>query len=90
MVTTFLQAIRYFEKLLHDLDIICALSLDPVLENVLHFIAQFQQSVPDLVPRAFLQVGHTCMLQGPSYHSNVEKQTYLSLAPCTINKVSPG
>uniref|UniRef100_A0A453PY08 NAA35-like TPR repeats domain-containing protein n=1 Tax=Aegilops tauschii subsp. strangulata TaxID=200361 RepID=A0A453PY08_AEGTS len=29
--------------------------LDPVLENVLHFIAQFQKSVPDLVPRAFLQ-----------------------------------
>ncbi|EMS49179.1 hypothetical protein TRIUR3_19871 [Triticum urartu] len=50
------DAIRYFEKLLHDLDIICALSLDPVLENVLHFIAQFQKSVPDLVPRAFLQV----------------------------------
>ncbi|KAF7086636.1 hypothetical protein CFC21_089920 [Triticum aestivum] len=49
------DAIRYFEKLLHDLDIICALSLDPVLENVLHFIAQFQKSVPDLVPRAFLQ-----------------------------------
>ncbi|KAM0883840.1 hypothetical protein ACQ4PT_031369 [Festuca glaucescens] len=49
------DAIRYFEKLLHDLDIICALSLDPVLENVLQFIAQFQKSVPDLVPRAFLQ-----------------------------------
>uniref|UniRef100_A0ACD5ZFF1 Uncharacterized protein n=1 Tax=Avena sativa TaxID=4498 RepID=A0ACD5ZFF1_AVESA len=49
------DAIRYFEKLMHDLDIICALSLDPVLENVLHFIAQFQKSLPDLVPRAFLQ-----------------------------------
>jgi len=53
------DAIRYFEKLMHDLDIICALSLDPVLENVLHFIAQFQKSLPDLVPRAFLQVGYT-------------------------------
>jgi hypothetical protein len=59
LVTTLWQAIRYFEKLLHDLDIICALSLDPVLENVLQFIAQFQKSVPDLVPRAFLQVGYT-------------------------------
>ncbi|KAG8072796.1 hypothetical protein GUJ93_ZPchr0006g46170 [Zizania palustris] len=49
------DSIRYFEKLLHDLDFICASSLDPVLENVLHFIVQFQKSVPDLVPRAFLQ-----------------------------------
>jgi hypothetical protein len=66
MVTSLLQAIRYFEKLLHDLDIICALSLDPVLENVLHFIAKFQKSIPDLVPRAFLQVGHTYILQEQS------------------------
>ncbi|KAL5211511.1 hypothetical protein ABZP36_022358 [Zizania latifolia] len=49
------DSIRYFEKLLRDLDIICASSLDPMLENVLHFIVQFQKSVPDLVPRAFLQ-----------------------------------
>ncbi|EEC74188.1 hypothetical protein OsI_09326 [Oryza sativa Indica Group] len=49
------DAIRYFEKLLHDLDIICSSPLDPVLENVLHFVVQFQKSVPDLVPRAFLQ-----------------------------------
>lgn len=55
----YIQAIRYFEKLLHDLDIICSSPLDPVLENVLHFVVQFQKSVPDLVPRAFLQVGHT-------------------------------
>ena len=60
------QAIRYFEKLLHDLDVICALSLDPVLENALHFIVQYQKSVPDLVPRAFLQVGCTYTLHGPS------------------------
>jgi N-alpha-acetyltransferase 35, NatC auxiliary subunit len=52
------QAIRYFEKLLHDLDVICSSSVGPVLENVLHFIVQFQKSVPDLVPRAFLQVGY--------------------------------
>nr|BAD36037.1 natC N(alpha)-terminal acetyltransferase, Mak10 subunit-like [Oryza sativa Japonica Group] len=49
------DAIRYFEKLLRDLDIICSSPLDPVLENVLHFVVQFQKSVPDLVPRAFLQ-----------------------------------
>ncbi|XP_006649138.1 N-alpha-acetyltransferase 35, NatC auxiliary subunit [Oryza brachyantha] len=49
------DAIRYFEKLLCDLDIICSSPLDPVLENVLHFVVQFQKSVPDLVPRAFLQ-----------------------------------
>jgi hypothetical protein len=60
------QAIRYFERLLHDLDVICTSSLDPVLENVLYFIVQFQKTVPDLVPRAFLQVGHTYILRGPS------------------------
>jgi hypothetical protein len=60
------QAIRYFERLLHDLDVICALSLNPVLDNVLHFIVQFQKTVPDLVPRAFLQVGHTYILRRPS------------------------
>jgi N-alpha-acetyltransferase 35, NatC auxiliary subunit len=58
VVTTIFQAIRYFEKLLHDLDVICAYSVGPVLENVLHFIVQFQKSVPDLIPRAFLQVGY--------------------------------
>jgi N-alpha-acetyltransferase 35, NatC auxiliary subunit len=58
VVTIIFQAIRYFEKLLHDLDVICAYSVGPVLENVLHFIVQFQKSVPDLVPRAFLQVGY--------------------------------
>uniref|UniRef100_A0A453PYC8 NAA35-like N-terminal domain-containing protein n=1 Tax=Aegilops tauschii subsp. strangulata TaxID=200361 RepID=A0A453PYC8_AEGTS len=72
------DAIRYFEKLLHDLDIICALSLDPVLENVLHFIAQFQKSVPDLVPRAFLQnmysVSYLCYsLLFPTYINNDAK-----------------
>ncbi|TVU27867.1 hypothetical protein EJB05_19368, partial [Eragrostis curvula] len=54
-VLSWSDAIRYFEKLLHDLDVICASSVGPVLENVLHFIVQFQKSVPDLVPRAFLQ-----------------------------------
>ncbi|KAL6635301.1 hypothetical protein ACP70R_027972 [Stipagrostis hirtigluma subsp. patula] len=63
------DAIRYFEKLLHDLDVICASSLDPVLENVLHFIVQFQKSIPDLVPRAFLQ---TLLVQdGKLYGQNL-------------------
>ena len=50
------QAIEYFEKLLHDLDIICSFSLEPMLEDVLHFVVQFQESQPDLVARAHLQV----------------------------------
>ncbi|OEL26882.1 N-alpha-acetyltransferase 35, NatC auxiliary subunit [Dichanthelium oligosanthes] len=69
VLTIMFQAVRYFEKLLHDLDVICALSLDPVLENVLHFIVQFQKSVPDLVPRAFLQ---TLLIQdGKLYGQNM-------------------
>ncbi|KAF8689938.1 hypothetical protein HU200_041573 [Digitaria exilis] len=68
-VLSWSNAIRYFEKLLHDLDVICALSLDPVLENVLRFIVQFQKSVPDLVPRAFLQ---TLLVQdGKLYGQNL-------------------
>nr|CAB3451393.1 unnamed protein product [Digitaria exilis] len=35
-VLSWSNAIRYFEKLLHDFDVICALSLDPVLENSLN------------------------------------------------------
>ena len=50
------QAIEYFEKLLHDLDIICSFSLDAVLEAALRFVVQFQKSKPDLVARAHLQV----------------------------------
>lgn len=50
------QAIEYFEKLLHDLDVICSFSLDPLLESVLHFVVQFQKSQPDLVARSHLQV----------------------------------
>ncbi|KAJ1281484.1 hypothetical protein BS78_04G309500 [Paspalum vaginatum] len=68
-VLSWSDAIRYFEKLLHDLDIICASSLDPVLENVLQFIVQFQKSVPDLVSRAFLQ---TLLVQdGKLYGQNL-------------------
>ncbi|KAH7688507.1 N-alpha-acetyltransferase 35 NatC auxiliary subunit protein [Dioscorea alata] len=50
------RAIEYFEKLLHDLDIICSFSLEPMLEDVLHFVVQFQESQPDLVARAHLQL----------------------------------
>ncbi|KAJ4792597.1 hypothetical protein LUZ62_043843 [Rhynchospora pubera] len=46
----------YFEKLLHDLDILCSFSFDPMLENILHFVVQFQKSKPDLVARAYLQL----------------------------------
>jgi hypothetical protein len=52
----FCQAIEYFEKLLHDLDIICSYPLDPSLEVLLRFVAQFQKAQPDLVARAHLQV----------------------------------
>ncbi|KAL6911654.1 hypothetical protein ACP4OV_000459 [Aristida adscensionis] len=78
-VLSWSDAIRYFEKLLHDLDVICASSLDPVLENVLHFIVQFQKSIPDLVPRAFLQ-GRSFAIPSP-FHNNdpkvILKQTLL-------------
>jgi len=51
-----LQAIDYYVKLLHNLDKICAFSLEPDLEAVLEFVIQFQKSRPDLVARAHLQV----------------------------------
>ncbi|KAG6769313.1 hypothetical protein POTOM_024937 [Populus tomentosa] len=50
------KAIEYFEKLLHDLDIICSYPLDPSLEVLLRFVAQFQKAQPDLVARALLQL----------------------------------
>lgn len=50
------KAVEYFEKLLHDLDVICSFSLDPLLESVLHFVVQFQKSQPDLVARSHLQL----------------------------------
>ncbi|OUZ99842.1 NatC N(alpha)-terminal acetyltransferase [Macleaya cordata] len=49
------KAIEYFEKLLHDLDVICSFSLDPFLEGILRFVVQFQKLQPDLVARAHLQ-----------------------------------
>uniref|UniRef100_A0A1D1ZAE2 N-alpha-acetyltransferase 35, NatC auxiliary subunit n=1 Tax=Anthurium amnicola TaxID=1678845 RepID=A0A1D1ZAE2_9ARAE len=53
---TLKEAINYFEKLLHDLDIICLFPLDPSLEGVMRFVVQFQKSQPDLVARAHLQL----------------------------------
>ncbi|CAN8270746.1 unnamed protein product [Cochlearia groenlandica] len=50
------KAIEYFVKLLHNLDQICAFSLEPDLDAVLQFVTQFQKSRPDLVARAHLQL----------------------------------
>ncbi|KAF5742014.1 Acetyltransferase putative isoform 1 [Tripterygium wilfordii] len=55
-ILTWKKATEYFEKLLHDLNVICSYALDPVLEDVLRFVVQFQKSQPDLVARAHLQV----------------------------------
>lgn len=54
-----IQAIEYFQKLLHDLDIICSYPLDPLFEGVLYFVTEFQKFKPDLVARAHLQVSST-------------------------------
>ncbi|KAL8126045.1 uncharacterized protein LOC141720668 [Apium graveolens] len=50
------KAIEYFQKLLHDLDIICSYPLDPLFEGVLNFVTEFQKFKPDLVARAHLQL----------------------------------
>lgn len=50
------KAVEYFQKLLHDLDIICSYSLDPLFEGVLRFVVEFQKFKPDLVARAHLQL----------------------------------
>ncbi|KAL0333985.1 UNVERIFIED_CONTAM: hypothetical protein Sangu_1554700 [Sesamum angustifolium] len=49
------KAVNYFQKLLHDLDIICSYSLDPVFEGALRFVVDFQKFQPDLVARAYIQ-----------------------------------
>lgn len=58
------QAIEYFQKLLHDLEVVCSYSLDSVLEAVLHFVVDFQKLHPDLVARSFLQVGYEMSSRG--------------------------
>ncbi|XP_059637894.1 uncharacterized protein LOC132279856 isoform X2 [Cornus florida] len=49
------KAVEYFQKLLHDLDVMCSYSLDPSLEGLLRFVVEFQKLQPDLVARAHLQ-----------------------------------
>ncbi|XP_073013320.1 uncharacterized protein [Typha latifolia] len=55
-IVSWKDAVRYFEKLLHDLDVVCAFSFYPTLENVLHFVVQFQKAQPALVARSHLQL----------------------------------
>ncbi|XP_027330807.1 N-alpha-acetyltransferase 35, NatC auxiliary subunit isoform X3 [Abrus precatorius] len=50
------KALEYFIKLLRDLDIICAYTLDPSLEAALLFVVKFQKSQPDLISRSHLQL----------------------------------
>lgn len=57
-----IQAIEYFQKLLHDLDIICSYPLDPLFEGVLNFVTEFHKFKPDLVARAHLQVSSTSLI----------------------------
>eukprot|EP00250_Pteridium_aquilinum_P007829 c17472_g1_i1 orf=715-2403(-) len=50
------EAIKYFIKLLEDLDIICSFSTKLSLEELLQVLVDFQKREPDLVARAFLQI----------------------------------
>ncbi|KAL3622966.1 hypothetical protein CASFOL_031782 [Castilleja foliolosa] len=50
------KAVNYFQKLLHDLEIVCSYSFDPVLEDVLRLVVDFQKFQPDLVSRAYIQL----------------------------------
>ncbi|XP_042062696.1 N-alpha-acetyltransferase 35, NatC auxiliary subunit-like [Salvia splendens] len=50
------KAVDYFRKLLHDLDVICSYSLDPVFEGALRFVVDVQKFQPDLVARAHIQL----------------------------------
>lgn len=50
------KAVNYFQKLLHDLDVICSYSLDPVFEGALRFVVDIQKFQPDLVARAHIQL----------------------------------
>lgn len=59
------KAAEYFQKLLHELEIICSYSLDPVFEGVLRFVVEFQKFQPELVARAHLQ--HLLVQDGKLY-----------------------
>lgn len=50
------EATKYFTKLLEDLDIICSLSTNLSMEDLLQVLVDFQKREPDLVARAFLQI----------------------------------
>ncbi|KZV30084.1 N-alpha-acetyltransferase 35, NatC auxiliary subunit-like [Dorcoceras hygrometricum] len=50
------KAVNYFQKLLHDLEIICCCPLDPVFEDALRFVVDFQKLQPDLIARAHIQL----------------------------------
>lgn len=50
------ETTKYFMKLLEDLDILCSLSTNLSLEELLQVLVDFQKREPDLVARAFLQI----------------------------------
>ncbi|XP_047942690.1 N-alpha-acetyltransferase 35, NatC auxiliary subunit-like [Salvia hispanica] len=50
------KAVNYFQKLLHDLDVICSYPLDPVFEGAMRFAVDVQKFQPDLVARAHIQL----------------------------------
>ncbi|OAY66784.1 N-alpha-acetyltransferase 35, NatC auxiliary subunit [Ananas comosus] len=86
-VLSWIDAVSYFEKLLHYLDTICSFSLDPALESVLHFIVKFQLSQPPLVARAHLQLllVHDGKLYGRDSFSDVIARS-LALPDVTKDK----
>ncbi|KAL1554833.1 N-alpha-acetyltransferase 35, NatC auxiliary subunit-like [Salvia divinorum] len=50
------KAVNYFQKLLHDLDVICSYPLDPVFDGAMRFAVDVQKFQPDLVARAHIQL----------------------------------
>ncbi|XP_042002128.1 N-alpha-acetyltransferase 35, NatC auxiliary subunit-like isoform X1 [Salvia splendens] len=50
------KAVNYFQKLLHDLGVICSYPLDPVFEGAMRFVVDIQKFQPDLVARAHIQL----------------------------------
>lgn len=50
------KAVEYFQKLLHDLDVVCSLPVDSSFEGALRFVVAFQKLQPDLVARSHLQL----------------------------------
>ncbi|GJX16317.1 N-alpha-acetyltransferase 35, NatC auxiliary subunit isoform X1 [Tanacetum coccineum] len=50
------KAVEYFQKLLHDLDVLCSHPVDSSFEGALRFVVEFQKLQPDLVARSHLQL----------------------------------